>query len=117
MTDDARIARLTKLARKVWQVPSSTPVVVEQPFSTSAEVWIGNDCVLRVSDHPRALDALEAALCVLADELPEWVLGIDCNHRVAASQIREKYGVLSDAAYAVDKLRCELLLAAKVRRP
>ena len=67
MSDDARMQRLTELARKVW--PDLGPVFFSgigvDGFHSS-----DGDTILQVSDvgYARALDALEAALLVLADE-------------------------------------------------
>lgn len=68
MSDDERIARCTELARRVWP---------EASVEFSCRMWCvdapnnAHDAVvemLAVHDHPRALDALEAALLVLAGE-------------------------------------------------
>lgn len=72
MTEEARIERLTELARRV--VLSQEPDV--DPETVTAEVWGegGGCCAIAcggrstVDYHPRALDALEAALLVLAGE-------------------------------------------------
>jgi hypothetical protein len=68
MTDEQRLARLTELARRVWP---------EASVEFSCRMWCvdapnnAHDAVvemLAVHDHPRALDALETCLLVLADE-------------------------------------------------
>lgn len=69
MSDD-RIQRLTALARRVW--PQDDPLVVAVP--SDASVWLFDDVIddvraIHIISRPRALDALEAALLVLA--LPE----------------------------------------------
>lgn len=63
--DEARIGKLTELARRVW--PRDREIAVCQD-GAEAEV-LGHDCdsLIRI-EHPRALDALEAALLVLAGE-------------------------------------------------
>lgn len=67
MTDEARIARLTEIARRVWQHSEEQPVTVE--CGLGACVRSGSRTALDVvATHDRALDALEAALLVLADE-------------------------------------------------
>jgi hypothetical protein len=69
-SDDARIARLTELARKVW--PGIDAAVLCASSGASAGVYSraqSENLVLMVLAHPRALDALEAALLVLAGEV------------------------------------------------
>jgi uncharacterized protein YoaH (UPF0181 family) len=76
MTDEARIERLTELARRVWPMLINVRVV-RDPIGHEAAVLhdvLGgghslSPQVLRIS-HPRALEALEAALLVLAGEPP-----------------------------------------------
>lgn len=67
MTDEARIARLTDLARSVWPFYD---VSVDADDDGSA-AYVNNEPdappFIEIC-HPRALDALEAALLVLADE-------------------------------------------------
>lgn len=68
MSDNDRIARLTELARRVWP-DASIPVDVTHT-QTSARVEIDDPRAsgpipLAFLCHPRALDALEAALLVL----------------------------------------------------
>jgi hypothetical protein len=66
-TDD-RIARLTELAQRVW-APRSLYVEQASEFQSAAVRGVDDDQPwLLVEDHPRALDALEAALLVLAAE-------------------------------------------------
>lgn len=70
MTDEARIARLTELARRVWpgEVADNIPAV-QQEAGHWVEVYGRRVSVLMsVRSSSRALDALEAALLVLADE-------------------------------------------------
>lgn len=69
--DDARIERLTALARKVWHHEEEQPVTVERGLRgcdpATAFVRTGNGIVLDIAaPNDRALDALEAALRVLA---------------------------------------------------
>jgi len=83
MSDEDRIARLTELARKVW------------PDAQLEEAWSGF-CWLDIvgssdrsyvrfwTEHPRALDALETALCVLAGEPPQWALELAEQWRAQA---------------------------------
>lgn len=80
MNDEARIARLTQLARRVW--PRRDPEAVEHEWHDGFpgfEVLSGdhdlmandedsNTVLAFVQSHPRALDALEAALLVLAGD-------------------------------------------------
>jgi hypothetical protein len=70
MSDVARIAMLTELARKAW--PDHSRVQVEHfpgRFAlVNADGVIG--LLAEIAQHPRALDALEAMLRVLADEPP-----------------------------------------------
>ncbi len=62
MTDESRIARLTELARRAW--PEGPTLMAG---GDSAFLFKGDDMihVALVQEHPRALDALEAALLVL----------------------------------------------------
>jgi hypothetical protein len=71
VSGDERIVRLTELARRVW--PDEPRLVVDhEPEYLSATVldrpWHDPDtsALLKVERHPCALDALEAALLVLA---------------------------------------------------
>lgn len=69
-SDDARIARLTELARKVWP-----DAAIDFEEGHDLEVWTPAEGAWRceriaMHAHPRALDALEAALLVL-DMSPE----------------------------------------------
>lgn len=66
MTDEARLKRLTELAREVW--PKEASFDIRNSGNGKAYVFDGNGflCV-GIGGHPRALDALEAALLVLAD--------------------------------------------------
>ena len=69
MSDEARIARLTELARKVWpeeNVQIGNPKG-KAPAKSGVFVASSEWTLLGVGAHPRALDALEAALLVLAD--------------------------------------------------
>lgn len=63
MTDEARIARLTEIARRVWPDAEIEADKRQVLVETSSE-W-GDAVTIK---HPRALDALEAALLVLADQ-------------------------------------------------
>jgi len=63
MTDDARIARLTLLARRVW--PDTRVIAWPEHIYVEDETPVQRASVF---GHPRALDALEAALLVLAGE-------------------------------------------------
>ena len=84
MTDEARIARLTELARKAW--PRADAERMHVFASQSAAVGDETEELLFVGIHPRALDALEAALCVLAGEPPTWARELAEEWRSAASQ-------------------------------
>lgn len=67
-----RLARLALLAKKAW--PSSDEPRVT--IGMARDACVEDDALglyASVSCHPRALDALEAALLVLAGEVPPWV--------------------------------------------
>lgn len=64
MTDEARIARMTKLAGRVWSDAEVRGGTSRALVETVSE-W-GNAIDIQ---HPRALEALEAALLVLAGDL------------------------------------------------
>lgn len=71
MTDEARLARLTELARRVWPELERPHVWAPTEVGTAIPGCALDDEGLEyihVHPHPRALDALEAALLVLADE-------------------------------------------------
>jgi hypothetical protein len=76
MTDhDRRIDRLTDLARKVYAAEADEPesITVTTGFegcdTHTAMVWVDGEVMIDIDVWgPRALDALEAALHVLADE-------------------------------------------------
>lgn len=117
MTDEARIARLTELARRVWpeavagftsdssnySVPTA---YVESTRNGSTEISI---------DHPRALDALEAALLVLADETPAWVEQLAKEWECAADIHSPPNGEVS---WPVDRMRrdCARELRERAKR-
>ncbi len=66
MTDEARIKRLTELARRVW--PDAAAAVVDGvPSVHEMTDYYGE--YIHIARHPRALDALEAALLVLSGDL------------------------------------------------
>lgn len=90
MTDEARIARLTELARRVW--PDAAAAMVDGVASV-VEIPGYYEC-LYIARHPCALDALEAALLVLADE-----------ERVPLTERR----VLEDRIAALERDRATLL--------
>lgn len=81
MTDEARIARLTELARRVWGEHGIYDGANGRPGSVAKSqgklggyhvlfmAGDGSYMPIQIADHPRALDALEAALLVLAGEL------------------------------------------------
>lgn len=94
MTDDARIARLTELARKMWPdavIDASDPVNVKVhgavERSGGRAEWIERIYI----GHPRALDALEAALRELAkpdgSALPEVIDEIRAEFRAEGRRI------------------------------
>ena len=72
MTDEARIKRLTELARQAWPHDDVAVVIASVDVDDSLFVEVQRDeeeesYSLAGVHHPRALDALEAALLVLAD--------------------------------------------------
>jgi hypothetical protein len=98
--DDARIQRLTELARKVW--PELEHPSIEGPLESIASgATLHDDGLeyLHVHPHPHALDALEAALCVLAGEEPmpvSWVQYRDAVDRTM--RLEERLGALEQLA-------------------
>jgi hypothetical protein len=78
VTDGERMQHLTELARKVWPGRGMQVVHAEYIGDLPGFEVLGDErddepVPLCVAAHPRALDALEAALCVLAQEpLPEF---------------------------------------------
>lgn len=65
MTDEARVARLTELAQRVW--PRAEAYEHGEIVDVGVLEARGYRLTLRIW-HPSALDALEAALRVLAGE-------------------------------------------------
>ncbi len=95
VTDEARIARLTELARRVWPGDKLDIVVRGE----AVRVMLGGEDTgmpmittsLLTVVHPRALDALEAALLVLANG----------DRRARAQQFFEGLPALSTGILAV----------------
>lgn len=110
MSDAARIERLTGLARRV--VLSQEPDV--DPETVTVEVWgEGGGCCavacggrFTVDYHPRALDALEAALMVLAgepgDPVAELALKLANKRAETLRESQAKLASLADVADAWD---------------
>ena len=80
MSDDERIARLIELARRVWPDAAKGGIAYdadnnfkpgEVTLAAHQPEW--TPLVTLYCNHPRALDALEKALLVLAGEPPAWV--------------------------------------------
>lgn len=70
MSDAERIASMTELARRVWPGPEPAVQVAISRNEASVEQPGHEDSgPLATIIHPRALDALEAALLVLAGDL------------------------------------------------
>ena len=86
---ETRIERLTELARRVW------PGFGDELYTSAYGVVTGfGDVLISVTRHPRALDALEAALLVLAGEPPfsherEWK-AVEAQVRDAELRARAK---------------------------
>lgn len=90
MSDDERIQRLTELARRVW--PDQHPLELEampQWQSAAVRMEANGELLLLVENHPRAFDALEAALLVLADEPPAWAQKLADEWYASAKKIPE----------------------------
>lgn len=72
---DERIKRLTLLAQKVWPDRDAEVCIATGDDEHDACVVLDGEAdwtqMLGIT-HPRALDALEAALCVLASKPPRW---------------------------------------------
>ena len=74
MTDDDRIKRLTELAKRAW--PNENVSVTATAHSAGVHRIEGNEAmVAMVLAHPRSLEALEAALLVLAGDDTRMELG------------------------------------------
>lgn len=67
MSDDAQIARLTELAQKVFEARRFGRVMVLTDGGVDVVTEAGG-LLAGIATHPRALDALEAALLVMAGE-------------------------------------------------
>jgi hypothetical protein len=80
VTVDPRIKQYTDLARKIWPgayvrhlerpIDSWEVLVPEEEDDVNNERW--SMIVLKVSEHERAAEAFELALCGLAKEMPGW---------------------------------------------
>lgn len=108
MSDDERIARITELARRI--ALAEEPDVRPELHTVEVE-RLGNTCTasallgrVRIEGHPRALDALEAALLVLAEEPPplHWVEPLasswEARARNAANDTLSHFGAHDVAA-------------------
>jgi hypothetical protein len=91
---DERIERLTELARRIAlaEEPDVRPelhtVEVERLGDTyTASALLGR---VRIEGHPRALDALEAALLVLAGEPPAWVAKLCAQWEYEADALMQR---------------------------
>ncbi len=92
---DARTARLEQLARQVFEDRRFGRVML----LTDGGVDVVNEAgglLAGIAEHPRALEAMEAALCVLAgeslpnlDRLPALVADLDVRLADAAAKLRE----------------------------
>jgi hypothetical protein len=78
-THQQRLARLTELARKVWpdcdlsiQLRGIHDVVNGDAWDVVEEGDDDSVCYMRAE----TIDALEAALCVLAGEVPQWAVAL-----------------------------------------
>jgi hypothetical protein len=73
MSDEDRLARLTELARKAWP---HNDIAIDScgDFVRVTDPKDVTDPTLAQLDHPHALDALEAALCMLAYDPPQWAV-------------------------------------------
>lgn len=68
MSDDAQIARLTELAQKVFEARRFGRVMMLTDGGVSVVTEAGG-LLAGIATHPRTLEALEAALLVLAEPL------------------------------------------------
>jgi hypothetical protein len=70
VTDEARLERLTELARRVWPDEAGMRIEYDPDSRDGTNICVhdGYSYTLAELRHPRALDALEAALLVLARE-------------------------------------------------
>lgn len=67
MTDEGRLKKLTELAERVWP---GRELFIEDDGAAAVRDAKFMAPLMMVVDHPRALDALEAALSVLAGQQP-----------------------------------------------
>lgn len=99
MADDAdRAARILKLAHEVYGAREVYGrLSIERDTGGGADIVTESGGVLMaIGDHPRALEALEAALCILAseslpklDRLPALVADLDVRLGDATAKLRE----------------------------
>lgn len=87
MHDEERLKKLTELARRVW--PSLDGTISIEEFGCEGHVIVRRNAILSevlliATEHPRALDALEAALSVLAGLQP-FARFIEANTRLGSA--------------------------------
>ncbi len=110
MTDEARIQRLTELARRVWRDRGA--FVSWDAFYDTAKVVNDRGTILAKIVSPQALDALEAALLVLAGD----PLFYKRNYEQAEEECtleRERAEAAERRLAEVEKLAAELRERAK----
>jgi hypothetical protein len=92
MTDDARIAHLTELARKAWPDGEEHGVVLGSSYAL-AYLSEGRCTMLRVNHDTRAVGGMEAALYALAGESPpqSWVVEL-ANRWKESARIARRNG-------------------------
>jgi hypothetical protein len=122
MTDAARVARLTEMARKVpcWEKPfgrGRSCEVVIQPGRCTAVFAVEEDGADAhvLLDTAGDVDALEAALCTLAREPTSWATK-RAHHLLAMCCAECRKGLSCDICFARKMAADELLAAARGER-
>lgn len=109
-----RIERFTALARRAWPA-KEIEVVAHDPTYAFVD-HSGEGFLVDIGPHPLALDALQAALCVLAGEPTPMEARLLALAEEATSGAREARET-ADEANAVARQAIDLLEAAKRGAP
>jgi hypothetical protein len=123
MTDADRIARFTELARRAYpfaENPASVTVTsgLEGADPFTAIVWVDGEVAIDIdAGSVHALDALEAALLVLAREPPTWARELAEKWRTTGRQFEPSEHATVSAQAMIVKLCADELLAAAKGKP
>lgn len=119
MSEQARLARLTELAREAWSTLQDVRVYADwrgHASVTYPDSPVTRQRLISFEAHPRALDALEAALLVLADEarIP---LTADQVTRDALEKLAEEWEARHRIDHGTSYMKCARELRARIGKP